>query len=99
MSLTIEILNLRHHKQVSSVSILMGLLDWEKANPIDSRIYAAIEAADVVLTNVAAHAADALLEISKPASGLVRRRRATGNPRNRRTNHGRSVGLHRKLTS
>jgi len=65
MSLATEILSLRR-EQSSSVERLLAALEWEKAAQDDehvlSRGYAVLEAADMVLLNVAAHAADALRE-------------------------------------
>ena len=63
MSIATEILSLRRD-QFSSVERLIAALEWERAAPehILLRRYAVTEAADVVLLNVAAHAADALSE-------------------------------------
>lgn len=63
MSIAAEILSLRRD-QFSSVERLIAALAWERAAPehILLRRYAVTEAADVVLLNVAAHAADALSE-------------------------------------
>ena len=63
MSIATEILGLRRD-QFSSVERLIAALDWERAAPENTllRRYAVTEAADVVLLNVAAHAADALSE-------------------------------------
>lgn len=63
MSIATEILSLRREKS-SSVASLISLVEWEQmANDSDHRVsrhHAVLEAADVVLTNVAAHCADAL---------------------------------------
>ena len=68
MSIVAEILSLRR-SQTSSVEILLGALDWQKSaqdeQHILSRGYAVSEAADMVLLNVAAHAAEALSEPPK----------------------------------
>jgi len=65
MSIATEILNLRRN-QSSSVEALLAAIDWQKAaqdsEHILSRRYAVIEAADIVLLNVAVHAAQALSE-------------------------------------
>ena len=63
MSIATQILSLRRD-QFSSVERLIAALEWERASPEDIlvRRYAVIEAADMVLLNVAAHAADALSE-------------------------------------
>ena len=62
MSIGTELLSLRRD-QASSVATLLALLDWERqAQDPDhktSRHYAALECADVVLMNVAVHAAEA----------------------------------------
>ena len=65
MSIATELLSLRRN-QTSSVEILLGALDWQKSAKDEQHIlargYAVSEAADMVLLNVAAHAADALNE-------------------------------------
>ena len=60
MSIATEILGLRRD-QFSSVERLIAAFEWERAAPenILLRRYAVTEAADMVLLNVAAHAADA----------------------------------------
>jgi len=74
MSIATEILSLRRD-QSSSVKRLLAALDWQKAARNDehilSRSYAVNEAADIVLLNVAAHAAEALSE--PPAIRRTRR--------------------------
>jgi hypothetical protein len=59
MSIANEILGLRRN-QISSVTALLAAIEWTLAAPIGShsvaRSYAAAEAADIVLLNVAAHA-------------------------------------------
>lgn len=68
MSIATEILSLRREKS-SSVATLIGLIEWEQmAYDRDhkvSRHYAVLEAADLVLLNVAAHAAEAMIEPPK----------------------------------
>ena len=75
MSILADILRLRHN-QTSSIEIFLAALDWQKAAQDDERIlsrgYAVTEAADMVLLNVAVHAAEAL---SEPAT--IRRIRRT----------------------
>jgi len=65
MNTATEILSLRRD-QYSSVKRLLAALDWQKAARDDehilSRGYAVDQAADIVLLNVAAHAAEALSE-------------------------------------
>lgn len=63
MSIATQILSLRRD-QFSSLERLIAALEWERASPEDIllRRYAVIEIADMVLLNVAAHAADALSE-------------------------------------
>ena len=63
MTIATEILSLRQN-QSSSVETLLAAIEWERAaqdeKHILSRHYAVREAADIVLLNVAVHAADAL---------------------------------------
>jgi len=63
MSIATEILGLRRD-QFSSVERLIAALEWERVAHEHNlvRRYAVTEAADVVLLNVAAHAADTLTE-------------------------------------
>lgn len=65
MSVATKILSLRQN-QSSSVETLLAAIEWEKAaqheEHILSRHYAVREAADIVLLNVAVHAAAALSE-------------------------------------
>jgi hypothetical protein len=61
MGIATEILDLRHH-QFSSVSALLAALERLHDAPKEKhslREFAAIELADMVLTNVAAHASEA----------------------------------------
>src|SRR5215468_3320964 len=84
MSIATEILRLRQN-QASSVETLLAALDWQKAAHTDehilSRGYAVSEAADVVLLNVAAHAADSLAE---PTTVRRTRRAVPSSRRSRR---------------
>jgi len=75
MNIATKILDLRQN-QSSSVETLLAAIEWEKAaqgeEHILARRYAVREAADLVLLNVAVHAADAL---SEPP--VIRRTRPT----------------------
>jgi len=75
MSIVTEILSLRRDR-LSSVTMLLALLDREQEpmSPYQqaTRRYASLEAADVVLTNVAAHAAEAMVYL-QPTTGRIRR--------------------------
>ena len=86
MSILIDILNLRHN-QTSSVELFLAALDWQKAAQDDERIlargYAVTEAADMMLLNVAVHAAEAL---SEPAT-IRRTRRAQLQSRRKRRHY------------
>ena len=74
MSIATEILSLRQN-QSSSVTTLIGMLNWQKLaddkDHIMSRGFAVREAADLVLLNVAVHVAEALGE--PPAIRRTRR--------------------------
>lgn len=74
MSIASEILNLRRDRS-SSVSALLAAMEWECAAEDDMRTlargYDVLRAADLVLLNVAAHAADALRDL--PAIPETRR--------------------------
>lgn len=62
MGMAAEILALREHR-FSSVSELLSALELVYEAPVDkisTRVFMASKAADLVLTNVAAHAADAM---------------------------------------
>jgi hypothetical protein len=65
MGIADEILCLRRN-QTSSVTLLLGALEWVDAGSLGprsvARAFAAAEAADIVLLNVAAHAAEAMNE-------------------------------------
>jgi hypothetical protein len=89
MSIATEILSLRRD-QSSSVSALLGAIEWESAAEEDVRIlargYDVMRIADLVLLNVAAHAADALSEpptISRTRRAILpflRKRRRSPDP-------------------
>lgn len=65
MGVATEILSLRRN-HTSSVKTLLAALDWTRAASEEhfarARAFAAAEAADIVLLNVAVHAAEALNE-------------------------------------
>ncbi len=61
MSIATEILSLRRNRQ-SSVKTLIGAIEWYEVSATLHRHWAMLDAIDLVLTNVAAHAADALNE-------------------------------------
>jgi hypothetical protein len=74
MSIATDILNLRHNK-LSSVTILISALERFHDSPHErahSRLFQVDEAADLVLTNVAAHAAEALVS-QQPTKGTTQR--------------------------
>ncbi|MHB8503020.1 MAG: hypothetical protein ACYDCG_00465 [Candidatus Acidiferrales bacterium] len=83
MSITTEILSLRRDRS-SSVAALLGAMEWESAAEDDMRTlargYDVLRMADLVLLNVAAHAADVLGQT--PA--IPKARRATLSPRRKR---------------
>jgi hypothetical protein len=83
MSITNEILSLRRDRS-SSVAALLNAMEWECAAEDDTRTlargYDVLRMADIVLLNVAAHAADILAE--PPA--IPKARRATQSPRRKR---------------
>jgi hypothetical protein len=90
LSIATEILSLRRN-QSSSVETLLALIDWEyQACEPDHRMrrhFEVLEAADVVLMNVAAHAAEAEKNLRSPEAPhamppMSRRRPRTG-PRSR----------------
>lgn len=83
MSIASEILNLRRDR-LCSVSALIAAMEWECAAEDDIRTLArgheVMRVADLVLLNVAAHAADALRDLptvlgTRRASLPVRRKR------------------------
>ena len=89
MSDTTDILSLRQN-QSSSVKTLIAMLDWQKAAQDDghflSRGVAVTEAADLVLLNVATHAAEALNE--PPVIPRTRRAFSTSRRKRRRSDPG-----------
>ena len=82
MDIVAGVLSLRRN-QTSSVKALLAAIEWTLDAPIGShsvaRAYAATQAADIVLLNVAAHAAEALNQSPPPhgvrAPALPSRRR------------------------
>jgi hypothetical protein len=91
MSITTEILSLRRN-QSSSVETLMAKIEWQKAAQdeahISSREFGVREAADIVLLNVATHAAEALNE-PPPVIHMNRRALWTSRPKLRHSDLGR----------
>jgi hypothetical protein len=83
MSITTEILSLRRDRS-SSVAALLKTMEWECAAVDDTRTlargYDVLRMADIVLLNVAAHAADVL---GQPPA-IPKARRATSPPRRKR---------------
>ena len=83
MSITTEILSLRRDRS-SSVAALLNAMEWECAALDDTRTlargYDVLRMADLVLLNVAAHAADLL---AKPPA-TAQAHRATQQPRRKR---------------
>jgi hypothetical protein len=74
MGIATDILNLRHD-QLSSVKTLISALERLQDahhDKVASRLFQAVEAADLVLTNVAAHAAEALVA-QRPTKGTTQR--------------------------
>jgi len=88
MGIGADILGLRNH-HFSSVAELLSALDQVCDAPPDkiaARVYSAGAAADLVLTNVAAHAAEALSE--QPANRKTRRSPSPSRRKNRRSVQG-----------
>ena len=74
MGIATDILNLRNN-QLSSVTMLISALERFHDSPHDralNRLFQVDEAADMVLTNVAAHAAEALVA-QRPIGGRTQR--------------------------
>lgn len=81
MGIATEILGLRQH-HISSVVELLAAIERIHDAPVDkisARVFVAGEAADMVLTNVAAHAAEALSE-----QPLIRKARRVASPSRRK---------------
>jgi len=87
MSIATEILSLRRDRS-SSVKTLLALIDWEhqawEPEHRTTRHFAVLEAADAVLMNVAAHAAEA----ENFLGGVPGTRRAVPAPRRTRRRSG-----------
>jgi len=88
MSITTEILSLRRDRS-SSVAALLNAMEWESAADNDSRTlargYDVLRMADLVLLNVAAHAADLLgqppaIPKARRATLPLRRKRRRSDP-------------------
>jgi hypothetical protein len=90
MGIATEILSLRRN-QISSVRTLLAAVDWTRAATeehfVRARAHAVAEAADIVLLNVAAHAAEALNE--KPTTRKSRRATLPSRRKPRRSDSGR----------
>jgi hypothetical protein len=90
MSITSEILSLRRN-QSSSVETLMAKIEWLEAAGTEAHIltrgFAVREAADLVLLNVATHAAEALNE--PPAIPRTRRTVSSSRRKQRHSDPGR----------
>jgi hypothetical protein len=88
MRIATEILGLRQHRLSSVVELLAALEDVADApvNKISARVFLAAKAADLVLTNVAAHAAEALSE--QPPRRQTRRVASLSQRKNRRSDRG-----------
>jgi hypothetical protein len=88
MSIATYILSLRRD-QSSSVAALIAAMEWECAAESDIRMLArghdVLQAADRVLLNVAAHAADQMIE---PTKVRRTRRSVPSSRRNRRSDPG-----------
>jgi len=96
MGIATDILNLRHN-QLSSVTLLSSALERLQDAPHDKvaiRLFQAAEAADLVLTNVAAYAAEAMVA-PQPTKGTTQRV-VSMRQRSRRFNSGPST-LQRQL--
>ena len=82
MSIATEILSLRRD-QTSSVSLLLGAIEWQRATRNDSMVlmrgHAVVQAVDLVLLNVAVHA-----EETKDEPHTAENRRTVPLPRRRR---------------
>jgi hypothetical protein len=88
MGIAADILALRN-KHFSSVTELLAALEQVCDAPVDkmsARVFWANAAADKVLTNVAAHAAEALSE--RPTTRRTRRTASPSRRKNRRSDHG-----------
>ena len=88
MGIATEILGLRQH-QYSSVVELLAPIDLVRDAPVDiisTRVFLAGKAADLVLTNVAAHAAEAVSE--HPPIRKARRAASPSRRKNRRFDSG-----------
>jgi hypothetical protein len=84
MGIATEILGLRQHR-LSSVVELLAALEQVADAPVDkisARVFLAGKAADIVLTNVAAHAAEVLSE--QPSIRKTRRAASQSRRKNRR---------------
>ena len=88
MGIAADILALRNH-HFSSMAGLLAALELVREAPVDkisARVFLAGEAADLVLTNAAAHAAEALSE--QPTNRKTRRTASPSRRKNRRSDLG-----------
>jgi hypothetical protein len=88
MGIATDILGLRNH-HFSSVTELLAALEQVCDAPVDkisARVFWADAAADLVLTNVAAHAAEALSE--QPTNRKIRRSASPSRRKRRRSVQG-----------
>ena len=91
MGVATDILNLRHNQFSSVTTLIAALEQFHEASPEKhlARQFLVSEAADIVLVNVAAHAAEAMVELHPTT---VRTQRAIPMRRkNRRFNSGPST--------
>ena len=98
MGIAADILCLRDH-HFSSVAELLAALEQVCDAPVDkisSRVFLAGAAADLVLTNVAAHAAEALCQLA--TNRKTRRTVSQSRRKNRRSHLGQPPNQHILLT-
>jgi hypothetical protein len=91
MGIATDILNLRHN-QLSSVTTLLAALERLQGAPhekVPARLFQVVEAADLVLTNVAAHAAEVM--VARQASTARIQEAVSMRRKNRRFNSGPST--------
>jgi len=89
MGIAADILALRDH-HFSSVTELLAALEQVCDAPVDkiaARVFLASSAADLVLTNVAAHASEALSEL-QPTNPRTRRAASPSRRKTRRSDQG-----------
>jgi hypothetical protein len=91
MGIATDILSLRDNHFSSVIELLYALEQVCDApmEKISARVFMAGAAADLVLTNVAAHAAEALSQFQQPIIPETRRTISPSRRRSRRSNQGR----------